>query len=223
MAKTTIAPRDPRLDRRTEFDEQSREYPIRTLIAPDLKPRSYTWSCSVQLDQGREGACVGFSIAQEAAARPVVVPGITNEVALEVYRKAQELDSYDDTPPESGTSVLAGAKAATERGWYSGYRWGFSLEDALLALGYHGPVVFGLNWYTGMMEMDSNGFLHPTGIIEGGHAILGNSVNVKQRWVGFHNSWGGAVNGKISFDDLDTLLHEQGESMIPIKRGKPTA
>lgn len=66
---------DPRLDRLVQFDERSRGYGIVPLLEAQDKtqPRSYTWGCDIRtLDQGREGACVGFAWAGEAAARPVV-------------------------------------------------------------------------------------------------------------------------------------------------------
>lgn len=42
-------------DRAVKFDERSKAYPIRTLVA-ERQPRSYTWK-HLQLDQGSEGAC----------------------------------------------------------------------------------------------------------------------------------------------------------------------
>lgn len=225
MAPTPPAPHDPRLDRRIQFDERSRAFPIRALLLQAAKPRSYTWPCAVWLDQGSEGACVGFSITQEAAARPVAVPGVTNDIALRLYRRAQELDDYPETPPEGGTSVLAGAKAATEVGWYTEYRWGFSLQDLVDAVGHHGPAVIGVNWYTGQMDTDAGGFVRVTGVVEGGHAILCRGVNVAKRYFTLRNSWGRdwGTNGdcRITFDDVDRLLHEQGEAMVPVRRAVP--
>ena len=60
----------PILDRIARFDERSREWGIRKLQPGE--PRSYTWDCDTNLNQGNEGACVGFGWAQEAAARPVL-------------------------------------------------------------------------------------------------------------------------------------------------------
>jgi hypothetical protein len=212
--------RDPRLDRCVHFDERSRAFPIRALIPTTAKPRGYTWSCPIQLDQGSEGACTGFAVTQEAAARPVVVPGLTNDDARTVYYRARQLDEWEGEDYD-GSSVLAAIKAGKELGWYSEYRWAFGLDDVILAIGYRGPVVLGVNWYTGMMQPDRDWYLRVTGIVEGGHAILANQVNVRDRWVGLRNSWGGACNGRITFDDLDRLLHEQGEAVIPTKRTKP--
>lgn len=212
------------LGRRVEFDERSRQFPIRTLIRGAPQPRSYTWKCPVTLDQGFEGACVGHAFAHEAAARPVKVRDISEAIATEVYSRARQLDQWEGENYD-GTSILAGAKACVERGWYREYRWAFNFEDVLLTLGYRGPVVLGLNWYEGMAEVDERGFLQVAGRVLGGHAILANGVNLSLKAVRLHNSWGPGWghNGEafISFDDLRRLLSEDGEACIPIGRKIP--
>lgn len=221
MAPTPIKPRDPRLDRLVQFDERSRAFPIRALLPDKAKPRSYTWGCGIWLDQGNEGACVGFSISHEAAAKPVVVLGITDDTARTLYHRARELDDYPGEDYE-GTSVLGGIKAAQEVGWYPSYSWAFGLDDLILGVGHHGPSVLGLDWREGQMDTDANGFIHATGDVVGGHAILCRGVNVKGRYFTLRNSWGSGwgVNGdcRISFDDMDSLLHSQGEACLPVRR-----
>jgi hypothetical protein len=210
--------RDPRLDRREQFDERSRAFPIRALVP--TKPRSYTWRCCVTLDQGREGACVGFAWAHEVSARPLELRQETSD-ALWFYREAQKVDEW---PGEnySGTSVLAGAKVVQREGFLTEYRWAFGLQDLVLALGYKGPAVLGIPWYEGMYEPDPKGIIRPTGRVAGGHAILANGVNVKRELVRLHNSWGPdyGLGGSafISFGDLERLLHEDGEACIPVVR-----
>lgn len=220
---------DRKLDRLVHYDEESRQFPVRTLVAE--KPlRSYTWRLNTRLDQGQEGACVGFSFSHDLAARPVEVANITNTTARDVYFQAQQLDpwaggSYPGaTPVYEGTAVLAGAKALQKAGKYKEYRWAFSLNDALLALGYQGPGILGANWYEGCMETDANGFIRPTGRIVGGHAILVRAVNVKKRFVTLANSWGTSW-GKggdcyMTFEDFEKLLLNDGEFCIPIGRAK---
>lgn len=210
---------DSRLDRVVQFDERSRAFPIRELVPK--KQRSYTWRCDEWLDQGREGACVGFAWAHDMAARPKVI--VTNtQQALLIYREAQRLDEW---PGEaySGTSVLAGAKVVSKLGYMPQYRWAFGLDDLILAVGYAGPAVLGINWYEGMYDTDAKGYIHPTGQLMGGHAILCHSVNIPGKYFVLHNSWGKdnfGVQGKakISFDDMGRLLHEQGEACVPVVR-----
>lgn len=214
--------KDIRLGRIPEFDERSRQFPIRQLIKKTAKPVTRSWTCYKWLDQGDSPACTGFSVSHEAAASPVVVPKIDNAVALNLYSRAKELDEWPGDDYD-GSSVLGAIKAGAEKGWYQEYRWSFSIDDLILAVGHSGPAVLGLNWYEGMFDPDINGYLHPVGECVGGHAILTNNVNMKGRFFTLHNSWGKSwgINGeaRISFDDLDRLLHEQGEACVPVRRG----
>jgi hypothetical protein len=210
-------------DRVVSFDEKSRNYPIRRLVG-GYTPRSYTWSCKVNLDQGAEGACTGFAVTHEAAARPKVVLNMTNNIAREIYYRARELDEWPGEDYE-GSSVLGAIKAGMERGWYREYRWAFTELDLALAVGYKGPAVLGIYWYNGMLYPDQSGFIHPTGNVCGGHAILCNGINIKRGIYRLHNSWGKewGINGDcfISRTELGTLLREDGEACIPVIRTIP--
>lgn len=208
------------LDRRSSFDERSRRYPVRTLVQG--KPlRSYTWSCRDVLDQGQEGACVGFGWAGELLARPSAVLGINDAVARRIYRHAQTLDEWFGEDYE-GTSVLAGAKTVKQRGFMEEYRWAFSVNDVLLTLGYAGPVVFGFNWREGMWEPDDEGWIHASGESVGGHCLFGRAVNVTHRGILLQNSWGleWGMNGcaHLSWADLALLMEDDGEACVPIGR-----
>lgn len=212
---------DYRLDRLVQFDERSRAFPIRALVGAQ-KARSYTWACTTVLDQGNEGACVGFAWTHELLARPKPIEGLTNDAALATYRLAQTLDEW---PGEaySGTSVLAGVKALQQQGYYGEYRWAFGLEDLVLAIP-KGPAVLGIPWWDSMYEAPG-GWVRVGGTKVGGHAILARGVNVTGRYITLHNSWGPdwGNNGdaRISFDDLDKLLKDDGEACIPVERKRP--
>ena len=210
----------PKLDRVVHFDEESRKFPITAIVPP--KPRSYTWRCDTWLDQGQEGACVGFSWAHELAGKPKPVKDVTNILAQAIYQDAQKNDEWPGENYE-GSSVLGGAKAVQAMGYIGEYRWAFGLDDLILALGHAGPAVLGINWYEGMFTPDADGFVRPgNSAIAGGHAILAIGVSVKGKYVKLHNSWGRdwGHNGeaKITFEDLDRLLHEQGEACVPVSR-----
>lgn len=221
---------DPRLDRLIQFDPKSREYPIRQLVG-DKPLRSYTWGLPItNLDQGYEGACVGFSWNHELAARPAPVAGITNETARQTYFAAQRIDEWEGgaypgaQPFYEGTSVLAGVKAVQAQGKIKEYRWAFSLNDALLAIGYQGPGVLGCWWYEGMMNPDAKGFIKPTGRAVGGHAICVRGISVKNRTVRLSNSWGEdwGIGGDcfMTFEDFEKVLLNEGEFCIPVQRVK---
>jgi hypothetical protein len=220
----------PAFGRLIQFDDRSRNFPIRAQLTPlqATTPRSYTWRNPIRLDQGSLGSCVGNAWAHELAAKPFPIPGVDERFAVDVYNQAQVIDGFDDTPPEEGTSVLAGAKIISKMGFLLEYRWAFGLDDLILAVGWKGPAVIGVPWYDAMMSTDKRGYVHATGGIVGGHAILCNRVNIRDKFFGLSNSWGSwwgvkdswGLGGacRISFADVDKLLHEQGEACIPVLR-----
>ena len=219
---------DVKLDRIKRFDERSRDYPIRQLVG-DKQPRSYTWRCHQTLDQGPDGACVGFGVAHELIARPAEVQGLTEKFAKEdIYWEAQKIDPWDGgsypgaRPFYEGSSILAGVKVAKKLGWIEEYRWAFGLRDLMLGVGYNGPALIGINWYQDMMRPDANNFIHATGRSYGGHCILVNAINVKKGYFTLHNSWGSSWGDGgecyITFEDMDILLKDRGEAVFFLHR-----
>ncbi len=210
------------------FDENSRKFPIRTLIG-NKKPRSYTWRCNEWLDQGSQGACVAYSFGHELIARPKEVKLITNEFLInDIYFEAQKIDPWEGGAYENaipfyeGTSVLSGVKILHKLGYYESYNWGFGIDDLVLGLGYAGPAVLGINWYESMDYPDENGYIEPLGNIAGGHAVLARGISLKKNSILFRNSWGQSwgINGDfwMKIPDVDKLLKEDGESVFPLKR-----
>jgi hypothetical protein len=225
------------LDWRPEFDEKSRQYPIRTFF-PAVQNKTFTlWRNGEILDQGSEGACVGFGWTAEALAGPVHVnlkdvpapraPKEPNKFANYVYKEAQKIDQW---PGENydGTSVLAGAKVMSRYGIIHQYRWAFGINDVIGALMSQGPVVLGINWYSGMYSAPG-GRLGVFGNQVGGHAILAIGYNPSSQvfdgkeTIILQNSWGESwgVDGiaEITVEDLDKLLREGGEACVPLVRG----
>jgi hypothetical protein len=219
-----------KLDRQVNFDEKSRSFPIRELLS-DGRMSNKHWKCEKHLDQGTEGACVGFAWTHELNAVPFRVRVITN-TAKTIYYAAQQWDQWAGTEYD-GTSVIAGAKVVHSLGHMPEYRWAFGIEDVLRTLSEHGPIVLGINWYEGMFNTNAEGFIAPTGGVAGGHAILAKAVQFRKRegfwWkdlpepiITLHNSWNTSwgVNGDayITASDLATLLSQQGEACVPVKR-----
>lgn len=206
------------LGRRPQFDPRSRAYPIRTLL-PERPRRSYTWRCSVNLDQGQEGACVGFGWAHELAARPVVVAGVNDDLGRSIYHWCKAIDPFG--PDVEGTSVLAGAQVVRALGHIGEYRWCFGETDLALTVGYRGPVVIGVDWWTGMFAPDSDGYLRVSGQVEGGHCVLVHGVSVKTDSYRIRNSWGagwGLGGGALVHRaDMARLLAEGGEGCVPMR------
>lgn len=252
--------KDPRLDRIPQFDDQSHQYRLRSLVLgvtplEQRKPRSFTWAVDHWLDQGSEGRCVEFCVCHDLLARPLRVRLEFVEQILAgklIYWPAQEEDewpggSYPEADPQyEGTSVLAGVKIAARLGFYGEYRWAMSLLEALLGLGFVGPLILGINWYEGMFDVDDDGWIHVEGDIAGGHAILAPALrlvwqsrpptgmwgkellgylDLDRSYLTLHNSWGPGwgVNGraKLSLRDFDRVRREYGEVCIATRRLQP--
>jgi len=222
---------DPRLARIVQFDERSRAHPVRAAVGSTKKARSYTWRCTEYFDQGAEGACVGFSMTHELAARPSEIKHLSAKFAREkIYWEAQKNDPWEGgsypgaSPVYEGTSVLAGVKILKELGYIESYKWAFGLDDLVMAVGYCGPAVLGVAWYEGMFSPHTCGYLHTDGEMAGGHAILCKGVDVKERTFTLHNSWGSSWgtggDALISWAEMEKLLHEDGEAVIPMGRKK---
>lgn len=225
---STVA--DARLGRLRHQDRRSLNYPVsEVLTVEQRRPRSYTWSVPVRLDQGREGACVGFGWAHELAGRPVQVPGVNGPMARSIYHDAQRIDPWEGgdyegaEPRYEGTSVLAGAQVVKARGFIGEYRWCTSGDDLRLAVGYKGPCVIGVDWYEGMLTSTPSGYIHPTGAVLGGHCLIVDAVKVTggSGYFSLLNSWGAdwGVNGRcrISFADFEKLI-PSADMCIPMAR-----
>jgi hypothetical protein len=235
MDKDSILER--KLDWRPSFDERSKSYGIRSLIGPTPDRReSKFWQEGTVLDQGSEGACVGFGWLGELLAEPESPEEqpsqeFGNRLAQLFYKKAQKVDEW---PGEeySGTSVLAGAKIMKEYGYISEYRWCFSIDDIIDAVVLGGPVVIGIPWYSSMYQTNSVGLTGVRGDSVGGHCIVLTGYHPAKlfgrqslevfRW---RNSWGASYgldgSGYIRVSDLRKLFEEGGEACIPIVRSKP--
>lgn len=225
--------KDHRLDRIPEFDEKSKQYPIRKAVVrgevlEDKEIVSKLWSLDTWLDQGREGRCVEYGICHDLLAdpEPVAQKPLVDQIleTRRIYWTAQRNDAfpggtYPGADPESeGTSVLAGVKAAHDLGFYGEYRWAFSLVGALLGLSHLGPLIIGVNWYEGLSETNDHGFIQVTGEQTGGHCILviGGHIEAIDGFAGKIVSV-----DQINLDESYVLLHNSwGKSWGVEGRGK---
>lgn len=209
---------------RIVFDDRSRDYPIRILLDPTAAPVSKRWPCYTRLDQDGVGACVGFAWSNELAAEPVSVKGVDNDLGFRIYREAQKVDEWPGEAYE-GTSVLAGAKIVQQMGYMSEYRWAFGVQDVVDTLSQHGPVVFGVPWYGSMYTPQPDGRLTISGVASGGHAIIGDELDVPRGRIWLLNNWtkGWGIDGRawMPIEDWDKLLRQGGQACVPVKREDP--
>jgi hypothetical protein len=231
---------DPRLDWVSKHDERSRAYGVREKIRlGEVAIIPKRWASGPTLDQGREGACVGFGWTQELISSPRPYTHVSveraNDYAREYYRRCLQIDEYPGEADE-GTSVLAGAQVALERGLIDEYRWCFSVDEirgTLVSPAYAGggPVVIGIPWYYEMYQTSSQGLVTVGGNLVGGHCILLDEYHPGKRvpghdepieGFGWHNSWsdeyGVRGRGFIRYEDLRDLLRQWGEACVPMGR-----
>lgn len=217
----------PTLDRIASFDERSRDYGVRRLIPAPVPRKKRVWTVrSTPLDQGAEGACVGFGWSGELAATPVIYD-VDDRFAFNLYRAAQAEDRAMGNNWTDGASVLAGAKACAKAGYVKQYHWAFTTDEVIDALIRKGPLVLGINWYESMYETQAwPGGAHVIdvhGRLAGGHCILANGYVPDYTGLGevvvLTNSWGpgwGNTTGSalLRRSDLTRLLNEQGEACV---------
>lgn len=181
-------------------------------------------------DQDGVGACVGFTDLDLlntakfywSRRRPHKHNTyMDNAFGYGFYHDATVLDEWHDetwTPDDSGSSVLAGAKALQQAGHIDSYTWSWDFNGFLAAL-QRQPVMVGTLWTSGMSDPDSTGLIKPTGDIVGGHAYMAFGMNVRSQKIKWRNhwtrDWGDDGCFYTTFDDTEWLISQQGEVLIP--------
>lgn len=222
----------------SKHDPKSRKYSIRPFLnKKKVELRSQLWEEGIVLDQGSEGACVGFAWTAELLAHPEAPKqqpsfNYANSLAASFYKEAKKIDEWPGEDYE-GTSILAGAKIMKQMGFIGEYRWCFSIEDVRDAVIAEGPVVVGVPWYEGMYDTEPTGLVRLRGAKVGGHAIVITGYEQSKRFgtvilndvFRWRNSWGNGygINGSgwIRAKDLARLLSESGEACVPMQRETP--
>lgn len=219
-----------RLGRHVEHDPHSRDYAyVADLTATTLKSVHHRRYGTV-FDQGQIGSCTGNACAGALNTVPLHVlhqPVLHESDALDLYELATHIDTIHGVypPDDTGSSGLAVAKAAKNKGYITSYRHAFSMDGALGALQV-GPVITGVPWYEGFDNPDPDtGLVEIAGQIRGGHEFeilgfqLGNDVS--SSLVVAENSWGAdwGLSGRFKFtvSTWQRLLEQQGDVTILIK------
>jgi hypothetical protein len=185
------------------------------------------------------------------------VKGLNFEIARQRYWEMQKIDywpggSYPGaTPYYEGTSTLAGAKVMQSLGYFTEYRWAFSIDETLLAIAHEGPVLTGIPWLDSMFEPNMDGQLDTSGREVGGHEIMWRGVTLPVRgvatvrwpdgtiskiktseplvrcrntWWGGPGSpgvWGRAGEAVVRASGLEALLKSDGDCCVPVGRKIP--
>lgn len=221
-----------RFDWVRSLDPRNADHPLRAALPTHVPRVTKMWRGPYwRIDQGPDGACVGFGWTVEAMSLPVLVRpkpytlAGCNAFAYDRYHRAQQLDEFRDTPPAEGSSVNGGAKAMRELGLIDGWRWAADVDDVIDALITAGPVVVGTNWLDGMFDPGDHNILDVSGGVAGGHCYCltgfhtsyygAPSVRMRQSWGA---GWGDNGDAWIRVADLERLLADGGEAAQPYGR-----
>jgi hypothetical protein len=160
-------------------------------------------------------------------ARPVVDGHweFTIRDALQLYREETRLDDRHIRghwePDDTGSTGLWSMKALQRRRMIIGYRHCFGLR-ATLAILAHWPVSIGVPWYESMSHPDRDARIHldESSGLTGGHQVALVGIDADARLVRVRQSWGtGWGDGGfawMSWNDLDALLHQGGDVIVPV-------
>lgn len=223
ITKTPLPKFDMRLGRIIEHDSRSLEFSFDTtgLSVVDVTHTRYV----PIFNQGQVGSCTGNAGIGAISTAPFLNQDNTTYSrdeagALKLYSAAEKIDGGDGYPPEDkGSSGLSIAKALTNANLISGYQHVFTLNDALKAGSLY-AFITGITWYSDMFTPDTDGRVHPTGTVAGGHEIELSQIDVENGRVWFNNSWGTSwgIKGRfyLTWQDFEKLLAEQGDVIILI-------
>jgi hypothetical protein len=179
----------------------------------------YFWDSAWWGDQGDTPHCTAFALSHAMADGPVThrrQNPMMDPHAL--YTAIQTRDRASGRFYDEGATSLAMAQEAQARGWIGEYRWGYDLAAFVTAIRV-GPVLLGIDWYSGMDDPDEKeAIIHATGRIRGGHEIVCNGADfasgmarVKQSW---GRAWGRRGHAYLPFADLERLIADGGDVLL---------
>jgi hypothetical protein len=137
-------------------DPRSRTYTTQLKVMETRRTVLHTANAPV-LDQDGVGACVGFTCVDLVNTAKFVGSRragwgnssyLANSQGFAFYREATRLDEWTDEawePDDTGSSVLAGAKALKRNGYIKRYEWAWDFDGFLAAL-QRQPVMLGTLW-----------------------------------------------------------------------------
>lgn len=209
-----------RLGRNLHHDPASRAYAVTRRAAP-IASRHWTRHVPIY-DQGSVGDCTSEAICGALSTGPFRHRIRSQRTMLAVYHDETLIDGFGDPfpPNDRGSSGLAACKVAQRRGWITGYRHCFGLDDVLAAL-QDGPVLAGVSWWSSFDQPASDGTcpLTPNAYIRGGHEVCLVGLDVANRTIRFANSWGPTFGvkgyGMWTYDTLTRLLADNGDATVP--------
>ncbi|HXI13454.1 MAG TPA: hypothetical protein VNM92_12550, partial [Thermoanaerobaculia bacterium] len=157
-----------------------------------------------------------------------------------LYREAQLIDEWPDTPPGEGTSVRAAFDILRTIGhrpmWgpvmrpqflsagIESNRWARTVDELRTTIAQGVPGVLGINWYASFDTPEKhNGEWWigrgPLGRMRGGHGIAYCAASDRREALQLPNSWGERYPDVwIPYDVVQRLINEDGEAGVIVDR-----
>ena len=228
-----MVPSDPRthrygLGRLHDPDDRDKAFPMQGVLqATDAPKRTTPWRLGPVLNQGESSTCVGHTAAAWLMAEPTRT--MSGPDPFHIYRGAQRNDPWKAVEHD-GSTIRAALQFLQEGGHIERYLWAFDVPTVLEWLQTQGTVMMGTTWYRSMFRPDEEGIITVEGARVGGHAWLLTWWDEKRGLFKLRNSWGvdwgHYGEARISAEDLDRLLHEDGEACAAVearRRQRPSA
>lgn len=203
-------------------DARNRAFPMAKALdiaPPKIARTSYTWRAGPRVDQGQTSKCTGYSAENFLLAAPIMDHPSKIPRGDEIYAMCKEIDG---APLEDGSTTNALMHVLRDR-MKRIEQWVWCYDETTFkewVLG-KGGVFIGVWWYSGMMDTDKKGFIHPAGSKVGGHEtfVIGYSAvrdafRIKNSW-GDH--WGEGGLAWLHREDLNDLLLDDGEAAAALE------
>lgn len=213
---------DPRLKRHVVHDPRSRDWALPTPIDKS------TWrSKKIPVYDPRpnpnqpNGCCTAVSKCIQLNARgnrgPQPRRTLTMDDAQTLYAYETSIDPFPGQMPDqdTGSNGLAACKAAQHFGLGADYFWIFDGVDGVIQAIMNNEVVsVGTRWENDMFHPDERGQIHLGGGVAGGHQWSVRGVDLRHSLFVGRCWWGDFQDFLISFDDLSTLLADNGDAHV---------
>jgi hypothetical protein len=198
-------------------DTRDLRFPMQVGASAAPLPAVKRWRIGTVLDQGAEGACVGFACKHLLTAEPFIQTH--GPTAREIYFESRLNDEFDDRLVPEGTSVRAGLQTLRRHGLIVAFHWAPDLQTVLRYLATEGPVVVGSNWHS--YSTDFDGRVTFSGQPVGGHAWLCTGYDEREKVLFGVNSWGPSFGKSgeffVTFADMENQMHRHGAVVAGVK------
>lgn len=194
-------------------------------------------------DQGRTGACTGFSASWMTSINNYVTQGAVKYDALWLYRRGQDTDNDPRTKDDDDGGyvwavmdvlrkeghIIKGQTSPSLPEGIESYYWCKSVDDIRTAFSLRRCPVFGIPWYEEFQSPRTIngeywiGTRAKWGAVLGGHAICTRFASDKRQGLLLRNSWGaGYPEVWVSYASVTKLLTGWGECAVGIDRAVVT-